>query len=202
MYASKAGKSLRVSKEEGQIVIDTIKALFPKVFKMVEDAANFASANGYVILNKRTNSRAWFPLIISVIKGKLNYKENFRAVSKEQNEARNIRIQGTQADAIKEATVDLYNYIKKHNIPAVILKWVHDEIVDKHKKYLDGKSEEWKKWITANPKGLSFTNDAGETTSGLSFPEVKRLLMINTFNRYLDGVTIDVDYSVCDFWTK
>lgn len=202
MYAAKAGKAAKVTKEEGQIIIDTIKTLFPKTFAMVESKANEATKNGFVILNTRTNSRAWFPNIVKCIQGKMNPKENFRLISKEQNEARNITIQGTQADGVKEATVVLDKYIRDNNIDAMILGWVHDEIIDKHPKHLDGKSKEWTKWIEDNPKGLTFITDKNEEIIGLSFPEVKRLIMIEVFNRYLLNVTIDVDYDVEDFWTK
>lgn len=202
MYAAKAAKTLKIAKEEGQIVIDTIKRLFPRVFSMVEESAAFAKTNGYLILNPRTNSRMWFPNIIKLNKGLTNERDAFRVVSKEVNEARNGKIQGTQADAIKEATVDLQAYIDKNNLDVTILKWVHDEIVDKHPKYLDGKSEEFRTWISSNPNGLMFLDDNNVNHTGLSFPEVKRLIMINTFNRYLDNVTIDVDYDVAPFWTK
>jgi len=202
MHDAKAAKSAKVNKEEGQIIIDTLKRLFPKVFTMVEAASTFAKAHGYVILNTRTNSRMWFPTIIRVLKRIVEQRDVFVQYMAEANEARNGRIQGTQADAVKEATVDLQAYIDEHNLDVIILKWVHDEIVDRHPKYLDGKSKEWKKWIKENPEGLSFIMDDGIEHTGKSFPEIKRLIMINTFNRYLTNVTIDVDYSVEPYWTK
>ena len=202
MYAAKAGKAAKVAKEEGQIIINTIKSLFPKVFRMVEDASSFARSHGYLILNSRTNSRMWFPTIIKALRGIINPKDFFIQIQKEMSEARNGKIQGSQADFVKEASVDIQTYIDENNLDIVILKWVHDEIVDKHPKYLDGKSKEWKDWIKENPKGLSFTTDDEVEHTGLSFPEVKRLIMINTAERYLNNVTIDVDYSVEPFWTK
>jgi DNA polymerase-1 len=201
MYATKCAKSLKVLKEEGEIVIRVIKSLFPKVFNMVESKSDFAERNGYLILNTRTNSRAWFPNIIKCIQGKLNPKENFIILNKEKNEARNICIQGTQADAVKEATVELQKYIFKHKLDVVILGWVHDEIIDKHPIYLNGISEEWKEYLNKTG-GLTFINDKGELTTGLSFSQVKRLIMIEVFNRYLENVTIDVESKVEPFWTK
>lgn len=212
MYATKAGKTLNISKEEGQIVIDFIKSEYPDVITMVEEASAFANANGYLILNNRTNSRAWFPAIIEAIKGQYDFSDwNTRKaypilagrVRKEESEARNIRIQGTQADMIKECTVVLQQWIDDNNYTneITILSWVHDEIIDEHPHYLNGKSKEWETWIRTN-NALSFINDKGEQVRVDNFPELKRLLMIEVCNRYLHNVTMDVDYDVEPYWTK
>ena len=131
MYSKKAGETLNVNKQEGQIVINTIKAELPQTFAMVEAATLAASKQGYVILNYRTNSRRWFPRLIAQLKNEINKDTHFIEISAEESEARNVRIQGTQADFIKEATVVLATYYRKHKLDAKILMWVHDEIVDK-----------------------------------------------------------------------
>jgi len=202
MYAGKASKTLNISKEEGQIVIDFIRGEFPDVFKMVEAASEFARANGYLILNERTNSRAWFPNIIRLLRGDLDEKTGYKLIAKEMSEARNMKIQGTQADMIKEATVDLQKWIDDNGLTneITILSWVHDEIVDEHPDYLNGKSDEWVEW---NKTGyLKFINDKGKQVNVNSFPEIKKLIMIETCNRYLHNVTMNVDYDVEKFWTK
>lgn len=203
MYANKAAETLNITKEEGQIVINIIKKEFPDVFKMVEAASKFASNNGYVIFNRRTNSRAWFPTIIKAIKGQIDIKENFIYLSKEANEARNIRIQGSQADFMKEATVRLQRWIDKNGYSNLItiLSWVHDEIVDEHPIYLDGVSDEWKEWSKSN--NLHLTTLQGKHITGLSFPEIKAIIMEETANQYLsDKITIKTEYVVEPYWTK
>lgn len=213
MYANKAGKTLNIIKEEGQIVIDFIKNEFPDVIRMVENASAFALQHGYIELNSRTHSRAWFPAIIEMKQNSLDFSDYYTRkahpilsakVRKEESEARNIRIQGTQADMIKECTVELQQWIDDNGYTdeITILSWVHDEIVDEHPNYLNGKSKEWASWSKIQYKYLSFITDKEEEIRVDSFPELKRLLMIEVCNRYLINVTMDVDYDVMPFWTK
>lgn len=199
MYAAKAGKTLNISKEEGQIVINFIKREFPDVFKMVEDASQFAKKRGYIILNTRTNSRAWFPNIINLLKGIVSEKDSWKLVNKEMSEARNIKIQGTQADMIKEATVELQKWIDTNNYTDLItiLSWVHDEIVTECPKWMDGKSDEWKERYSIIPEELKYNGNYYK-----SFPEVKVQIMRDVCNKYLHNVTMDVDFDVEPYWTK
>lgn len=200
MYAKKAAKTLNVAIDEAQLVIDFIKREFPDVFNMVERASAFAKANGYVILNSRTNSRAWFPNIIKLLKGQLDPKRDWRLISKEESEARNIRIQGTQADMIKEMTVELQKWINNNELEneITILSWVHDEIIDEHPKYLDGKSKEWKEYtLDGTVTCLTYNNK-----NYSNFPELKAQIMRDVANKYLNNVEMDVDFDVEPFWTK
>ena len=201
MYAAKAGKTMNVSKEEGQIAINTIKSIIPKIFQVVEAASKFVEKNGYIIICNRTKSRAWFPNNIKALKGELNRDENFKILQKELSEARNIKIQGTQADFVKEATVVLQKYIDHYHLPVTILHWIHDEIVDDHAKYLDGISDEWKRWIKKYPQGLSIIHK-GVKKSGLCWNEVKELIMTTVADRYLDNVEMKVESSILPYWTK
>lgn len=199
MFAAKAGKTLNIPKEEGQLVINFIKKEFPDVFKMVESASEFARNNGYLILNNRTNSRAWFPNIINVIKGRVAEGDNWKLISKEMSEARNIRIQGTQADMIKEMTVELQNWIdiNGYTNEITILSWVHDEIVDEHPEYLDGTSEEAKQWFLNEGNYLTYNGN-----NYYCFPHVKAQIMRDVANKYLENVKMDVDYDIEHYWTK
>jgi DNA polymerase I-like protein with 3'-5' exonuclease and polymerase domains len=198
MYAAKAGKTLNITKEEGQIVIDFIKQEFPDVIRMVEAATRFARKHGYLILNERTNSRAWFPNIIQVLKGNIPQDDIFRFINKELSEARNKKIQGTQADMIKEITVEIQDWLYKNNLEdeITLLSWVHDEIVDDHPRRFDGKSVEWTEWV--NQGNELHYNDKVYN----NFPDIKRQIMRDTANKYLHNVTMDADYDVEPFWTK
>lgn len=204
MYAGKASKTLNVTKDEGQIVINFIKREFPDVFKMVEAASEFARNKGFLILNNRTYSRAWFPNIIKLLKGQISEDASYKIINKEMSDARNIRIQGTQADMIKEATVELQKWIDNNglNNEITILSWVHDEIIDEHPHYLNGKCYDWFYWSYIKNNYLSFIDDTGKEIIVNNFPEIKRLIMIEVCNRYLNNVTIDVDYDVEPYWTK
>jgi DNA polymerase I-like protein with 3'-5' exonuclease and polymerase domains len=199
MYPKKAGTSLNVIKEEGKVVIDTIKGEIPLTFEMVERASAEAKAKGFVILNDRTNARAWFPTLIQLLQGKIKEDDNFIKISGEQSEARNIRIQGTQADFVKEATIILVKHFIKLKLDITILSWVHDEIVFKVPRYLDGRSDEYNDYI--NKQKLTLTS----SLTGKQYNNTQDLIkdiMINVANRYLKNVTIDVEIETHDYWTK
>ncbi len=124
--------TLNIPVTEAKIVVDIIKSAIPATFRMVEKAAIFAKNNAYVVHNNRTNSRKWFFPI-------LRQTKNFEEIHTVESEARNTRIQGTQADMIKEAIVEIYNYYKENNIPNAPLLQIHDELVWKHKGKENGK---------------------------------------------------------------
>lgn len=204
MYAKKAANTLNIIVEEGTIVIKTIESIIPNTFEMVKRASNDAKKQGYVILNNRTNSRAWFPNLIKALKGEISEKTHFKEMSAEMSAARNIRIQGTQADFVKEATVVIGKHLRKFNleldIQALIISWIHDELVTKLPTYLDGESEEWKQYIIDNPQFSLFS-----TTTGRHYKDLSTLivdLMKVIANRYLENVTIDVEYHVGKTWKK
>lgn len=190
LRAKGLAKYLSIEVDEAQVIINTIKKTFPKVFAMVESYSKFAEKNGYVIISDRTFSRAYFPNIIKELKGEFSRDIHFAEIMGDVNEARNIPIQGTQADFIKEASVRLQFYIDKFNIDATILKWVHDEIVTKcNNKDLERED-------------LKFTDTKGINYENLNFAEVKKLIMNDTANRYLKNVTIDTDYKIEPYWCK
>ena len=173
LFAKKAGKTLNISTEEGQIVINTIKREIPKTIKMVENQSAFAEKYGYVIHNNRTNSRRWFPILIKQIKKEVDKDSNFIEITEALSAARNSTIQGTQADFVKEASVKLQYYYWKNNIDADILSWVHDEIVDR------------------------VAEDIAEEVS-----KIKHKIMVEVANKYLHNVEIDCEITILPHWTK
>lgn len=195
MYGKKAGETLNVAKEEGQIVINTIKKELPATFAMVEAATEAAVKQGYVIINYRTNARRWFPRLIEQIKKEISKETHFKEISAEESEARNVRIQGTQADFVKEATVVLATYYRKHKLKAKLLLWVHDEIVDK----------------IADELLVSDTNKVVNVLLPHKFikgkfykdvAEAKGSIMVEVANRYLNNVTIGADHEIAQYWLK
>jgi len=186
MYAKKAGETINVSKEEGQITIDVVKAELPLTSAMVDEAVYNAVNNGFLILNERTNSRAWFPVLIQKLKGVITDKTHFMQISKEEGAAANSRMQGTQADFVKEATVILRKFIKKNGIDARILSWVHDEIIDEFPK----------EYATSN--GRFFYRERVFD----NYPDFKTHIMEDVANKYLTNVTIEVETTTLPYWTK
>lgn len=200
MFAKKAATSLNISVDEGSIVLNTIKGELPKTMKMVERASMDATRQGYVILNERTNSRAWFPMLIKQLQGRTNPSSDFIEINAEKSAARNIRIQGTQADFVKEAIVVLKREFLRNHLDAIMLSYVHDEIVFQVPKHLDGKSEEWITYIEANPNFKLYS-----PISGLEYNNIKDFikdLMENVANRYLNNVKIQVELETYPHWVK
>ena len=200
MYPKKAGATLNVIPDEGRVVIDTIKAELPRTFTMVEQASLNAERQGYVILNDRTKSRAWFPYLIKQLRGEINKQTHFLDISGELSAARNIRIQGTQADFVKEATVVIFKFLQKNLLDANMLSWVHDEIVFRIPKHLDGKSQKWIDFLSYNPSFTLTSPITGKDYDNLT--EVIIEIMEQVANRYLINVTIEVEYEVEDNWIK
>lgn len=200
MYPKKAGAQLNIIPEEGKIVIETIERELPRTFAMVKQASLDAERQGFVVLNTRTNSRAWFPNLIRLLKGQISKQTHFLDISTELSAARNIRIQGTQADFVKEASVVLDKYCRKNNLPIMIVSWVHDEFVIKCAKYLDGKSQQWIDFISYFP---NFTLTSPIT--GKEYDNAKDLIadiMEGVANRYLINVKIKVEIEVENHWVK
>lgn len=173
MYAKKAGKTLNISTEEGAIVIKRIEKEIPKTIAFVKSVSDFATKNGYVIHNTRTNSRRWFPFLIRQLKGEITMDTNFLDISGEASSARNSSIQGTQADFVKEASVKLQYYYWKNKIDADIILWVHDEIADRMEESI------------------------AEETS-----KIKHKIMVDVANKYLHNVTIECEMHLLPYWTK
>lgn len=202
MHDKKAAEQLNVENHEGAIVIATIKAEIPDVFKMVEANSNFAMANGYIIHNKRTNSRRWFQPAIDAKKELrqmqrdypldpvpglpfyLEYKNAnashlmlWKDATSCASAARNTTIQGTQADMVKEAIVEIARDVRKRDLDIKLLLTVHDEMGYRH------------------PKGYQ--------VDGKPVGDYIAKWMCDVSNRYLDGIVeMGADYDTCPTWTK
>jgi DNA polymerase-1 len=113
----KIAETLNVSLDHAQLVMDTLNDELPDTFRYMDTASAFALANGYIEFNSRTHSRRWF-----VERGRSSVGQVKRA-------AINAPIQGTQADMIKEAMVEINKYLIKNNIDGHLLMQVHDELV-------------------------------------------------------------------------
>jgi DNA polymerase I-like protein with 3'-5' exonuclease and polymerase domains len=182
----KAGKTINVREDEGSVYITTIKHSIPETFKMVENNVDFAYKHGYLVLNTRSNSRVWFlDVLMELIQsngGKVDRREYYEV----DGQARNMPIQGTQADMIKEAMVEIGLRIHREKWDCHLLAQVHDELVYSYPK---------------NMPEVLFTSDKGEQKM-VSFGEFVALTMIEVSNRYLKVMKMHADYQIKDTWTK
>ncbi len=116
-----------LSRSEAKELIDTYYATYPKLRNFMSEQVDFARDNGYVqtVLGRRRylkdiNSRN------AVVRG-----------AAERN-AVNAPIQGSAADIIKLAMINIHNKLKEGNYKTKMLLQVHDELVfDAYKPELD-----------------------------------------------------------------
>lgn len=184
MFVKKTAKTLGITLDEAKIALKTIKSMIPKTFKMVETNSKFALENGYIILNPRTNSRIWYP---DVLISKANNSDlSFDIAHEVDGSARNAPIQGTQADMLKEAIVEIGKEIDRQNLDIKLLGQVHDELI-----YA----------INKKIKLVEFIKDNG--TKEIVEPHIFiKNWMCQVANRYLSFIKMTAETHIGETWTK
>lgn len=115
--------NLGISRKRAKEFIDKYLATFSGVKKYMEDIVQFAKDYEYV--QTLYNRRRYLPEINS--KNKMIFNLNSRI-------AMNTPIQGTAADIIKIAMINVFDYLQNSNLRAKLLLQVHDELIfDVHK---------------------------------------------------------------------
>lgn len=144
-----------------------------------------------------------------------------------EGQLRNIPISGTQADCLKEAMVEIAKYVRKNNLEehgVALLSQVHDELVYRCPKYMDGKSKQW--MINSKRKSVTFKFDNPISVEDYknkykdehclnvnhvedliysvecSFPKFVQLTMIKCANRFLKNFEMKASMDIMDSWTK
>lgn len=241
-----------VTKEEGNVILYAQKTAIPKAYAYVEANVQKAFIQGYIEYSERSRSRIWFQPIIKlfraireehqqmlgiqnpsichlgngkykVLETNSKYELEYMDVKKIDGKARNVPISGTQADCVKEAAVDIMDYVIENDLPIKWLSQVHDELIFSMPKNMDGQSQEWKdnpvrvvftfdepikpdsieyKEIEDKDGFLFFQDENTITSAEVSFPEFVRLSMIQAANRHMKNVKMGAEYEVMDSWTK
>ncbi len=111
-------EDINVSPKEAQKFIDEYLNLYPEIKKYMEDIVEFAKAHGYV--ETIMHRRRYIPELSSSVYMQRAFGERT---------ALNAPIQGSAADILKKAMIDLYRYLKKHKKQSKILLQVHDELI-------------------------------------------------------------------------
>lgn len=120
-------QDLSITKKEADRYIEGYFKKYPKVKDYLDGLITFAEENGYAktMLNRTRNIK------------EINDK-NFNVRSFAQRIAMNMPIQGTSADIIKIAMVNVYNRLKEEKLDANIILQVHDELLlEVNKKDID-----------------------------------------------------------------
>ena len=118
---------LGISQKHAKEIIDTYFRTFTRVKQFMDDSINFAREHGYA---KTLLGRRRF----------LRNINNSNAVIRqfEERVAINMPIQGTAADMIKIAMINIHNELKRRKAKTKMVLQVHDELVfDIHKDEID-----------------------------------------------------------------
>jgi len=206
---------VNVTEEEGHIILLAQKTVIPDAYAYVESNVEKAFSQGFLQYDNRSKSRIWFPDVLKLFKeienehqidynisspqiiylgnGKyevvqtgIRYELPYAIKKSVDGQARNVPISGTQADCIKEAILEICNYIKTNNYKNI--KWlsqVHDELVFSMPKSMDGQSNEYY-----------------NSRRKINFPEFVKKTMIKAANKHMSYVKMGADYEVLDSWTK
>lgn len=107
-----------LSRSEAKDLIDTYYSTYPKLRNYISEQINFARENGYVqtVLGRRR--------YLKDING-----SNAVVRGAAERNAVNAPIQGSAADIIKIAMINIYNKLEKENYKSKMLLQVHDELV-------------------------------------------------------------------------
>lgn len=111
-------QNLNISRKEAQEFIDNYLASFPGVKEYMDDIVADAKQRGYV--TTMMNRRRYLPDITS---------SNFNLRGFAERTAMNTPIQGTAADIIKKAMIDMDKRLETEGIQARMLLQVHDELI-------------------------------------------------------------------------
>jgi DNA polymerase I-like protein with 3'-5' exonuclease and polymerase domains len=165
--SNKISELLDISKDKGEKVYELLKKIFPQAFGYLETVANFGVSNGYVVANNVFNQRRWFPEASS---GKLTKSQS----SAIERYSKNTPIQGTNANMMKLALVEMFDFIEVNQIDAHILMTIHDEVL------VEINKNEQVEIIAEKLKGI----------------------MLYSADRFLDGIKMEVEDYIGYHWTK
>ena len=111
-------QGLGISNQEAQEYINAYFERYPGVRDYIRETIQSAKNMGYV--TTLLNRRRYIPDINS---------RNYHLRSFAERAAMNTPIQGSAADIIKVAMVNVYNHLKQNNFKTKLLLQVHDEII-------------------------------------------------------------------------
>lgn len=112
--AKNIGTSAKLAKD----YIDTYFKTYPEVRRYMDDNVAFAKANGYA----------------KTLLGRRRYIRELKSANKNlqafgERVAMNMPLQGSSADIIKIAMINVYNRLKKENLKSELILQVHDELI-------------------------------------------------------------------------
>jgi DNA polymerase-1 len=120
-------ENIDVSRTEAKEIIEQYKKEFSGIQKYMDNTISFCKTNGYV--ETLMGRKRWLKDINS---------SNWTVRGFAERNAINSPIQGTAADMIKLAMINVHQEFKKHNFKSKMVLQVHDELVfDAHKSEIE-----------------------------------------------------------------
>lgn len=118
MSAFRLGRDLSISRSDAQAYMDGYFGRMPSVQEWIEESKQFCRENGYVrtLYGRRR-------LILEI------QSKNFSERAQGEREAVNTRVQGTAADIIKMAMIEVHRALQASDLKAKLLLQVHDELL-------------------------------------------------------------------------
>ncbi|GEO58159.1 DNA polymerase I [Companilactobacillus bobalius] len=111
-------QNIGISRKQAAAFIESYFEQYPGVKKYMDDIVKYARENGYV--ETIMHRRRYLPDI---------HSKNFNVRNFAQRTAMNTPIQGSAADIIKVAMINMQKMLKKENLQANLLLQVHDEMI-------------------------------------------------------------------------
>ncbi|MCX7729163.1 MAG: DNA polymerase I [Bacteroidia bacterium] len=111
-------ESLGISRTEAKNLIQNYFEKYPKIKQLMDDLIQSARKHGYT--TTLSGRKRWIPDIHSA---NANVRANAERI------AINTPIQGTAADMIKIAMINIHRQIKKHHLKTKMLLQIHDELL-------------------------------------------------------------------------
>jgi DNA polymerase-1 len=123
MGAFRLSKEVGSSVKEATAFIETYFARLPKIREYLEGSKQLAAAQGYLetLFGRRRS--------FAVLKNASNDRVSSIARARAEREAINMPVQGTNADIIKKAMIELPERLQKAGLNAILILQVHDELV-------------------------------------------------------------------------
>ncbi len=120
MGAYRLARDSELTLGESQRFIETYFKRLPKVQDYIEETKRSAASNGYVetLLGRKRYFKAL-----------QEDQVNRRKIEAEQRAAINMPVQGTAADIMKRAMINLYHALQQRGLNAKMILQVHDELV-------------------------------------------------------------------------
>ncbi|ODN43078.1 DNA polymerase I [Piscirickettsia litoralis] len=118
MSAFGLAKQLGVERNEAQDYIDIYFARYPKVAEYMDNIREQAKTNGYV--TTVCGRRLYLP--------EINARNAMRRKAAERT-AINAPMQGTAADIIKQAMINIHHWLQQTSLDVKMLMQVHDELI-------------------------------------------------------------------------